>query len=222
MADTFYRIVVLLGRFPFWVSSRPLVLHADRAPRDGAFILASNHTSFYDVPVLMRHTRRRLDFVSITEMFANPLAAWFLSRMNAFPLRRNRRDLTSVRAMLDRLSRGRVLAMFPEGRIRVDESVVHGGSIRPGTARIARLAGVPIIPVVVWGTGAYSRATTWLPLKRTRYGVAYGEPIEVRDEEDEHEAERALAAAYQRLYAELHDAHDIRSSPLPVFRERAG
>src|SRR5437870_3864144 len=114
MADTFYRIVVLLGRFPFWVSSCPLVLHADRVPRDGALILASNHTRLYDVPALTPHTPRRPDC------------------------------------------------------------------------------------------------------------VAYGEPIEVCDEEDEHEAERALAAAYQRLYAELHDAHDIRSSPLPVFRERAG
>ena len=72
MGDWFYRFVVRTGRFPFWVSSRPVVLHAKRAPRNGPFILAANHTSPYDVPLLMRHTPRRLDFVSITEVFRNP------------------------------------------------------------------------------------------------------------------------------------------------------
>ena len=49
-------------------SSRPLVLHPERARRDGAFILAANHTSPYDVPLLMRHTPRRLDFVNIRRL----------------------------------------------------------------------------------------------------------------------------------------------------------
>src|SRR5437870_5041887 len=118
MSDWFYRIVVLIGRFPFWVSSRPIVLHAERARREGAFILAANHTSPYDIPALMRHAPRRLDFVSITEVFRNPFIAWFYSHMNAFPHERSRGDPKTVRIILDRLSRGRVVAMFPEGRIR--------------------------------------------------------------------------------------------------------
>jgi len=206
MSDSFYNTVVLLGRLPFWVSSRPIVLHADRARRDGPFILASNHTSPYDIPALMRHTPRRLDFVSITEVFQNRFVAWFYSRMNAFPLDRNRRDPATVRVILDRLARGRAVAMFPEGRIRREpESVVHGAPFRPGVARLARMAGVPIVPVVVWGTGHYARFASWLPLRRTRYGVIYGEAIDARDESA---AERALAEAYRDLFRELQDALD--------------
>jgi 1-acyl-sn-glycerol-3-phosphate acyltransferase len=203
VSDWFYQTVVLLGRFPFWVSSRPVVLHAERARREGAFILAANHTSPYDIPALMRHTPRRLDFVSIVEVFRNPLVGWFYSHMNAFPLHRGRNDAKAVRVILDRLSRGRVIGMFPEGRIcPPGESVVHGAPFKSGVARVARLAGVPIVPAVVWGTAAYSRFVSWLPLKRTRYGVIFGEPI---DASDEAEAEGALSQSFQKLYAELRD-----------------
>src|SRR5436853_510115 len=97
MSDVFYNVVVFIGRFPLWVSSRPLVLHADRVPRKGGFILASNHNSAYDILILMRHTPRNLDFVSITELFARPLVGWFFHHMNAFPLERSRSDPRTVR-----------------------------------------------------------------------------------------------------------------------------
>src|SRR5688572_6064556 len=102
---------------PFWVSSRPTVMGIEHARRDGPFIVASNHLSPYDVALLMRHSPRRLDFVSIVEVFRHPLMAWFYSNMNAFPLDRHRGDPKTVRIILDRLERGRVVAMFPEGRI---------------------------------------------------------------------------------------------------------
>jgi 1-acyl-sn-glycerol-3-phosphate acyltransferase len=208
MSDTFYDLVVFFGRHPFWVSSDPVILHASRVPRHGPFLLASNHVSPIDVAVLMRSTRRRLDFVSITEVFANPWVGWFYGNMNAFPLDRSRTDPKTVRIILDRLQRGRVVAMFPEGRIRKEaDSVVHGAPFRPGVARIARLAGVKIMPVVCWGTTRYAKPANWIPLRQTRYGINYGEPFDVRDEAD---AERKLAEAWRNLYAELREAMDAR------------
>src|SRR3954468_12639803 len=169
MSDRFYDIVVFIGRFPFWVSSRVTLLHLDRAARDGAYILACSHTSPYDIPVLMRSSPKRLDFVSIAEVFAKPFVGWFFGNMNAFALDRGRRDSATVRIILDRLARGRSVVMFPEGHIRKPEqSVVRGAPFRGGVARIARLAGAPILPVVAWGTPAYSRFTAWLPHRRTR------------------------------------------------------
>ena len=208
MSDLFYSVVVLVCRHAFVVSSDSVVLHASRIPRRGAFLLASTHTSPFDVPVLMRASRRRLDFVSITEVFRNPWMAWFYSNMNAFPLDRNRADPKTVRIILDRLERGRAVAIFPEGRVRPEaESVMHGASFRPGVARIARLAGVQIIPVVVWGANRYSRPASWLPVQRTRYGINFGEPLTVSDEAD---GERHLAQAYRALYLELRAAMDAR------------
>jgi 1-acyl-sn-glycerol-3-phosphate acyltransferase len=201
MGDLFYSTIIALGRVPVWVSSRPVVLNREHLPRSGAFILAANHFGAYDIPLLMRHVPRRLDFVSIVEIFRKPLAGWFLSRMNAFPLDRHRADPATVRIILDRLERGRVVAMFPEGRVRAPgESVVHGGTLRPGLTRIARLANAPIVPAVVLNSSAYAKISAWMPLRRTRYGVAFGEPIAVHDEQD---AEQRLMATYRALYAQL-------------------
>jgi 1-acyl-sn-glycerol-3-phosphate acyltransferase len=201
VADWFYKTVVTAGRFPFWVASRPAVLNAGRVPRTGPFILASNHLSPFDVPVLMRHTPRVLDFVSIVEVFRNPVMAWFFSSMGAFPLDRWRVDVRTTNIILERLRRGRAVAMFPEGRLRaVADSVLTGGTFRPGIIRIARLAGVPVVPVAVWNTGAFARPASWAPVRGTVYGVNYGEPIQVTEDDD---GERRLAETFRLLYADL-------------------
>jgi 1-acyl-sn-glycerol-3-phosphate acyltransferase len=200
----FYWTVVTVCRPPFFVSSRPLHLHVDRLPRDGAFILACSHLSPYDVPALMRSSPRPIDFVSTTEVFANPFVAWLYGHMGTFPLDRGRSDPKTVRIILDRLTRGRCVGMFPEGRIRKEsESVINGGRFRPTLIRLAKMANVPIVPVVVWGAERYKHVASWLPLMRTKYGVIYGEPFFVDDEE---KGERQLAQDYQRLFVELRTA----------------
>lgn len=208
MGDRFYNWVVRIGRPAFTVSSSPVVLHRDRAQRRGAYILASTHASAYDVPCLMAHAPRPLDFMSITELFRRPLVRWFFKSMNTFALDRSRRDAPTVRTVLDRLGRGRVVAMFPEGRIpRPEDSVLRGGELKSGVAGLAQLGGVPIVPCVVLGTGAYARFASWLPLRRTRFGIIFGHPIHCRRDLEPPAARAALLddlkAAYRSLHAEL-------------------
>lgn len=225
MSDLYYTIVRTLGRPAFWLSSRETYLHRDRIDRPGPLLLAPNHLSPYDVPCIMASTRRKIDFVSVVEFFRNPVSAWFLTGMNAFPLDRGRVDPATTRKILDRLERGRKVAMFPEGGIRPpSKSLLAGASFKPSVARLARLARVPIIPCVVLGTGAFARPTAWLPLKRTRYAIGYGEPIEVEPEGEEKDAcaravER-LTAAYASLYTELSQASGLTLNDTPWRPER--
>ena len=187
------------------VSASPVVLHARRADRPGAYILAPNHLSPYDVPCLIKHTPRVLDFVSIVEVFQHPLVSWFYRNMGAMPLDRSRVDTATTRTILHRLSQGRVVAMFPEGRIQESsDSVLNGGRIRTGLFGIARAANAPIIPCVILGTRAYYHFSAWLPLRRTVYGINYGEPL-IPDErwEDLTIAEKQLRGAYGQLHGEL-------------------
>ena len=208
MSDFMYKWVVRIGYHAFWVSSRPVVLHRERLNTpDGAYILAPNHFSPFDVPCLMAEMPRwkLIDFVSITELFQNRLSAWFLYGVNAFPLDRHKPDGPTVRIILDRLARGRIVAMFPEGRFRSEaDSVVNGGDIKPGVAKLAQLAGVPVVPCVIVGTKAYSKASSWLPLKRVRYGVNYGQPMYVRTDLEEAEARTQFLQDLKRAYRELH------------------
>lgn len=204
MSDWFYN-VVWCGCWPaFGVSSSPVILHPERPRRTGAYLLAANHLSPYDVPCLMKESGRKIDFVSITEVFRNPLMAWFYGNMNAFPLDRGRVDVGATRTILERLKRGRVVGIFPEGVIRTEEnSVLNGGRIKPGVVRLAKLANVPILPTVILGTSAYCRVLSWAPIRRIRYGINYGEPIDPAASKDIDDLQQQLLAAYRSLHAEL-------------------
>ena len=166
MGDRFYTGVHFVGSLIFMASSRPVILHVERTDRAGPFILAANHHSPYDVPLLIRHSRRKLDFVSIVEIFKHPFVRWFYGSMNAFAIDRSRADSAGVRTILHRLRNGRAVAMFPEGRIRrPPNSVTEGHPFRPGVARLAIMANVPIVPAVVVNSAAYERTTSWLPIR---------------------------------------------------------
>jgi len=172
MSDLFYNFIWLVGSHPFLLSSRTVVLHRERLKRPGGYILASTHLSEFDVAVLIVKSPRKLDWVSIVEVFRKPFTGWFYGSMNAFPLDRSRPDSPTVRVILDRLARGRVVAMFPEGNIRTPEtSLLAGGTFKPGVARIAQMADVPVIPCVVLGTDVYRRFKSWYPIQGVRYGV---------------------------------------------------
>ena len=212
MSDLAYNIVWHFCYPAIWVSSRPTVLHRERVDGPGAYILAPNHLSPYDVPCLMAVSKRKLDWVSIVEAFRNPLVALLYGSVNVFPLDRSKVDSPTVRIILDRLKRGRVIAMFPEGHIKDDEkdSVIHGGPFKPGVARIAQLADVPVVPTVILGTKGYTNPLKWAPIKGLRYGVNFGKPLRVRTDLEKPEAIKAFLAemkqAYLDLFAELEAA----------------
>jgi 1-acyl-sn-glycerol-3-phosphate acyltransferase len=199
MSDTFYRIVRGLGGHVFSLSGAAVVTGLENVPRSGACLIASNHTSPYDVPLLIHHVPRLLDFVSIVEVFRYPAVGWFYGNMNAFALDRHKPDVPTVRTIMNRLERGRVVVMFPEGGFRRGEaSVLRGGKLRPGIGRLVNVAGVPLVPAVVINSAAYAKVRAWLPLRGTRYAIAIGEAISNEHAPDEIEAR--LVAAMVRLY----------------------
>jgi len=202
MGDLFYNTVCTIVRPVLRATSRPLIIDLHLVPRTGPVILAATHQSPFDVPVLMRHSKRPLDFVSVTEVFRNPLVAWFYGNMNAFPLDRWRPDAPTVRTILSRLKAGRAVAMFPEGAIRSGvDSVVHTRRIRKGIGRLALLSRAPVVPCVIINSDAYARVAGWLPFRQTRYGIIYGNPLDPSEDPDK--LEEAFLGEIVRLHAVL-------------------
>jgi 1-acyl-sn-glycerol-3-phosphate acyltransferase len=222
MSDLHYDIVRGVCYPVYWVTSRPVILHKTRADRAGAYILAPNHLSPYDVPALIGASPRRLDFLSIVEMERKPIVRPLFRGMNCEFVDRGRIDTVAVRALTRRLQRGRVIAMFPESGIRtLETSVLNGGRIKPGCVHLAQITGAPIIPCAIVGTKQWSKFTSWLPLRRTVFGLNFGEPIHVPADPDP-QAQRRLAAdrltaAYRKLYEELNEAMGGKRKALEVL-----
>ena len=194
MSEFFYRAVRFVGRWAFRVASEPRILHAERAERPGAYLLAANHESVFDAPLLIATSPRVIYWLSIREIFRNPAARWFLSSMNASPLDRSKVDTVTVRTIVRHLRQGRVVGIFPEGGVKTGEdSALKQGSIHAGVCRLAMLARAPVLPCVVLGGRKFTRWTRWLPGAGTRWAVAFGEPIFPRLDRGPDSARKAMA-----------------------------
>lgn len=184
------------------------VLHRERSALPGPCLFAANHISHFDPPLLGVASRRQIDFMAMAELFRNPLLGAFFRATGAFPADRSRTDRAAVRTALRRLAAGRAVGIFPEGGIRTrGESVLEGGAMRPGAATLAALAKVPIVPCVVLGSDALYDPWRWLPFRRSRFLVAFGEPLRIQPGLPGGAArkrlEEELGAAFRALYAEL-------------------
>jgi len=194
VSEFFYRAVRFVGRGVFRAASAPRIFHAERAERSGAYLLAANHESVFDAPLLIAANPRVIYWLSIREIFRHPAARWFLSSMNASPLDRSRVDTVTVRTIVRHLRQGRVVGVFPEGGMKTGEdSALKKGSIHEGVCRLAMLARVPVLPCAVLGGGKFTRWTRWAPGAGTRWAVVFGEPIFPQEDGDRESACKAMA-----------------------------
>jgi 1-acyl-sn-glycerol-3-phosphate acyltransferase len=204
MSDSSYRWGRRICYPAFWICSCPLIVHAERAALAGGYILAPNHLSPLDTPVLVGYTPRQIDFLGVEDVRNNRLMARFYALFNIFYVDRNRRDTRAALTAVRRLQLGRVVGIFPEGGIRDQaHSVLNGGPMKPGVAAIAQIADVPVIPCVVLGAAKLHRVRNWLPRSRTRYGVIFGQPLRPRRDLDKTEARRVLLDELRQAYPEL-------------------
>jgi 1-acyl-sn-glycerol-3-phosphate acyltransferase len=197
------------------------VLHRERTAIRGAYILATNHISHFDPPILSIVARRKIDWMGMVELFQNAVIAAGLRAIDTFPTDRARVDRESVRTALARLRRGHVVGIFPEGGIRDGaRSVLEGVPPKPGVVTLARLADVPILPCAIIGTDRLYDWKMWLPLfRRARVWIAFGEPIyapaELHKAEARNWMERELSRAFCGLFAELREQFQLEPDDLP-------
>jgi 1-acyl-sn-glycerol-3-phosphate acyltransferase len=140
----------------------------ENVPTSGPVIFASNHRSFLDPFLIGLLSRRPIYYVAKSEIFKNPLVAWFVSSLGAFPVRRGAGDpdmMATARAILDR---GDCLLIFPEGTRTRPGSL---GRPKRGVGRLALETGAPVVPVALIGTENVRRGWRIRPKKvRARIG----------------------------------------------------
>jgi 1-acyl-sn-glycerol-3-phosphate acyltransferase len=140
----------------------------EHIPESGPVIFASNHRSFLDPFIMGVCSRRPIYYVAKSEIFANPLVAWFVSSLGAFPVRRGAGDADMLETVSAILARGDQVLMFPEGT-RTRPGAL--GRPKRGIGRIALETGAPVVPVAMIGTEAVRKGWRIRPHKvRVRIG----------------------------------------------------
>jgi 1-acyl-sn-glycerol-3-phosphate acyltransferase len=199
--DLWWRIGLLtVGRL-YWGAFRLRYSGLDRIPHEGPAIFAMNHVSVLDPIALALATAirgRAIHFLAGAEFFEHPVWGPGLRVTGQIPVRRGVRDLAALDDLIAELRRGGLAGIFPEGRIGAGTGRLRG---RSGVTRVARAAGVPVIPVGLWGTQARwpLGGLNVRPLRRLPVAVAIGEPMHVQAA---HHA-AVLREDTQRIMAEI-------------------
>ncbi len=120
----------------------------ENLPKEGACLVAINHKSFWDAPLLVGALPRKMAFMAKKELFAVPIVGPVIKWAGAFPVNRGTGDIGAIKASLRALQAGQALAIFPEGR-RVFKNEPH--SAKAGVALIAERTKAPIVPVAIRG-----------------------------------------------------------------------
>lgn len=176
---------------------RTRIEHVDRIPAVGPVILASNHASLADPPLIGGSVPRAVSFLARDTLFQIPVLGWYIRKLNAVPVNREGGGGAGLKAILDRLHGGAAILLFPEGTRTSD------GGLRPARSGIGLTvikSGAPVVPIRLHGTyEAWGRHQRFPGPGRFR--VVVGEPLRfeaLRAEAKTCDKER-LKAIYQEV-----------------------
>lgn len=144
---------------------------SENIPRKGGVIIASNHVSMLD-PIFIASAcflgSRKIGFIAKAELFRNKIFGSFILNLNAFPISRERGDISAIKEAIKRLKNGKALLLFPEGRRSKDGDAL---GVQSGIGLLAKRTNIPILPAFIEGTDrALAKGTRFIrPVKVTVY-----------------------------------------------------
>ena len=194
LRTAFHWIVITGCRILYTLTCKVHVVELSPVPRSGALIMASNHISHFDPPILSGFFPRRLDWLAMKELFGAGWSERAFTWLNCIPVDRSGADRTALRQAFHRLEDGRVIGIFPEGGLRAAEwSIINGAAMKPGLAMLSIHSGVPIIPCVLIGSDRLYKPDNWL--RRTSLYLIIGDTIEPPKEDVRQSGARERFAA---------------------------
>jgi 1-acyl-sn-glycerol-3-phosphate acyltransferase len=188
---TFYDFVKAFVRGMFGLTIRLRVIGRENVPATGGLVVAANHVSNFDPPLLGVAMPRPLAYMAKKELFALPVLKQLLPPLNAFPVDRQAGGTAAIRAALRLIKEGRAVGIFPEG----GRNVTGTNEEKAGAAFLAAAAGVPVVPAAIVGTRKLR------PMGKVT--VIFGEPLRVvrNRQSDGGDLEKGAAEIMQRIRA---------------------
>jgi 1-acyl-sn-glycerol-3-phosphate acyltransferase len=165
-----YSTIRILALFIFNRFGRLVVVDKQHLPKTGGFVVACTHVGWVEIVWLaLAVWPRSIHYMAKEELFQNRWIGFFLKKLQAFPVNRRSPGPSSLKIPLKLLEQGEIIGIFPSGT-RTQGKV----PLKQGAARIAQLAGVPLVPAVYMGPSSLRLRDFF---KRKPVAIIFGQPI---------------------------------------------
>ncbi len=192
---------------------RLYVFGSENIPTTGGALLAVNHTGYYDfilggIPAHLRG-HRLTRFMAKTEIFETPIVGKLMQGMAHIPVNRAQ-GAGSLTHAVERLQQGQLVGIFPEATISRSFEIKN---LKTGAVRIADTAGVPLLPLIIWGGQRIITKDIERNLGRTGFSVyiKVGEPVDPSGSPED--ATERLAQAMKKLLDEVRTDYEKEFGP---------
>jgi len=196
-----YRIGIYLLKLIFYGLLGLRVIGKENIPSEGGLIVAANHISYLDPPLVgvAMWPYRTLHYIAKKDLFKIPLLGFILRLVNSFPVKRGKPDRVAMRKALELLKAGEAVCIFPEGTRSRD-----GRPQEPelGVSLLVLRSGAAVLPVAVINTDkALPRGAIMLHPAKIR--VYIGKPFHPNGQGDPKEVRREIAKEIMERIREL-------------------
>jgi len=162
-------LIVLVGRIFF----RLRIVHRERMINHGPVILASNHESYLDPPLVGSVSHRAIFFLARKSLLDGAFFGWLLPKLNVIPVDQEGNDRSALKALIRILRAGEGTLVFPEGERTRDGRLQPA---LPGLGFVIAKTLAPVVPMRIFGARqAWPRGST--RVRFCRITVVVGEPI---------------------------------------------
>ncbi len=204
MVEPVYTPVVALAKLVFrGLGIRFTISGQEHVPPTGGAVMAINHTGYLDFTfagLSVLPAGRLVRFMAKKQVFDHRVSGPLMRGMKHIPVDRTGAAADSYRLAVDALRRGEVVGVFPEATISESYDLKE---FKTGAVRMAREAGVPLLPCVLWGSQRiYTKGRKRDLTRGTPVRIVLGEPFTPDPDEDPAVATAELKARMQRLLDE--------------------
>jgi len=195
----------------------------EHVPMTGPVLLAANHVSVLDPPLVGGAVPRELHFMAKEELFRIPLFGRLIGALNAHPVKRDGSDGRALKAAIRLLAEGHAMLVFPEGTRGMEGRLGEG---KAGAGMLAVLSGAPVVPVFISGSAQALPPGQAVP-RRAKVRVTFGPALHFKGkgEGDRKDRYREASAEIMRAIAQLRDTGGGRvgvSTPGPTAESASG
>lgn len=168
-------------------------------PLHESSILAANHISFYDPPVISIHVKRQLNYFARDTLFKGLLGKLIRS-LDTIPVTRDTADIKSLKAIFKVLKNNGAIVIFPEGTRSSDGKL---SASKPGAGMIACKSKATVIPTRIFGTFEIWGRHQKLPSLGGPIHISFGPPMTVDEIDPGQEHSDRYGEASKRIMNEI-------------------